>query len=118
MSWARPGSVLDLFLESFRIREGTEHFLNHLVNHLVIAGLDFQAFQYCQFVHPHCFHDKAAGLRSYANQIKKGGIRKPMNRLSDHTFHRRRIQALEEVILLGYILVYTFRFSNVACQAI
>ncbi|KAJ6776943.1 EXPRESSED PROTEIN-RELATED [Salix koriyanagi] len=115
MSWARPGSVLDLFLESFRIREGTEHFLNHLV----IAGLDFRAFQYCQFVHPHCFHDKAAGLRSYANQIKKGGIRKPMNRLSDHTFHRRRIQALEEVILLGYILVYTFRLlSNVACQAI
>ncbi|KAH8519412.1 hypothetical protein H0E87_000989 [Populus deltoides] len=62
-SWARPGSVLDLFLESFQIGEGTEH----LLNHLVIVGLDFQAFQCCQFVHPHCFHHKATGLRSYAN---------------------------------------------------
>ncbi|KAF9666241.1 hypothetical protein SADUNF_Sadunf16G0209200 [Salix dunnii] len=91
-SWARSGSVLDLFLESFRIREGTEH----LLNHLVIAGLHFQAFQYCPFVHPNCFHLKAAGLRSYANQIKKGGIRKPMNRPNDHTFHWRRIQAPQE----------------------
>lgn len=46
-SWARPGSVLDLFLESFQIGEGTEH----LLNHLVIVGLGFQAFHYCQFVH-------------------------------------------------------------------
>ncbi|GAV64282.1 Nucleotid_trans domain-containing protein [Cephalotus follicularis] len=48
---ARPDSTLDLFLESFRIGERTQH----LLNHLVIFAVDNQAFQYCNSKHHHCF---------------------------------------------------------------
>ena len=41
-AWARPDSILDLFLESFRTGDGTKRLLNHL---LIIAE-DSQAFQY------------------------------------------------------------------------
>ncbi|CAK7328297.1 unnamed protein product [Dovyalis caffra] len=102
-SWASPGSVLDLFLESLRIGEGTKH----LLNHLVIVGFDFKAFRYCQFVHPHCIHLKDTGIGSYANEIKKRGIRKPSNRLNYHTLNWRRIQILEEVVQSGYNVIYT-----------
>uniref|UniRef100_A0A6N2K4A4 Uncharacterized protein n=1 Tax=Salix viminalis TaxID=40686 RepID=A0A6N2K4A4_SALVM len=115
-------------LMSFLLREASTP------SRLAILTVDLEPLGYCwlrfpsfsilpvRFVHPHCFHHKAAGLRSYANQIKKGGIRKPINRLDDHTFHRRRIQAPEEVIQLGYNVVYTVGLlivlRTIACQVI
>ncbi|CAI0421232.1 unnamed protein product [Linum tenue] len=50
-AWAEPGSILDLFLESFWSGDGTQE----LVRHLVIVSLDQKAHQYCQAVHPHCY---------------------------------------------------------------
>ncbi|XP_020535052.1 uncharacterized protein At4g15970 isoform X3 [Jatropha curcas] len=41
-SWAKPGSIVDLFLESFKIGQDTEL----LLNHLVIVATDSTAFHY------------------------------------------------------------------------
>ncbi|XP_023741964.1 uncharacterized protein At4g15970 isoform X2 [Lactuca sativa] len=51
-AWADPeNSILDLFLESFRIGYKT----SRLLNHLVIIALDEKAFMSCKRVHSHCF---------------------------------------------------------------
>ncbi|RWW69299.1 hypothetical protein BHE74_00023112 [Ensete ventricosum] len=56
--WSSPGSVLDLFLESFRIGDGT----SELLSHLVIVAVDDKAYERCLAVHPHCFHLKTEGV--------------------------------------------------------
>lgn len=50
-AWAVPGSVMVLFLESFRIGENT----CGLLNHLVIIFVDERAYNRCKSIHPHCF---------------------------------------------------------------
>ncbi|KAK3162860.1 hypothetical protein QOZ80_1BG0094670 [Eleusine coracana subsp. coracana] len=49
-AWAAPGSLLDSFLESFRVGENISHF----VPHIVVVAMDGGAFRRCQAVHPHC----------------------------------------------------------------
>lgn len=98
-TWASPGSVLDLFLESFRIGQGTQRFLNHLV----VVSLDNQAFQYCNSIHPHCFQ-----LPPFESKFAAGkGLTS-----SDHLMlNNKRINAiLLQVIELGYNLVFTVSF--------
>ncbi|RCV28781.1 hypothetical protein SETIT_5G430700v2 [Setaria italica] len=51
-AWTQPGSLLDIYRESFRNGEDTERFLNHV---LVIA-VDAGGFDRCKAVHPHCYH--------------------------------------------------------------
>jgi len=50
-AWAAQGSLLDLFLESFRNGEKISHF----VDHLLIVALDAGALERCRAVHPHCY---------------------------------------------------------------
>lgn len=50
-AWARPNSIIDLFLESFRMGDQTLR----LLNHLVIIALDEKAFNRCLILHKHCF---------------------------------------------------------------
>ncbi|KAK3015950.1 hypothetical protein RJ639_007792 [Escallonia herrerae] len=50
-AWAAPNSIVDLFLESFRIGDHT----SRLLNHLVIIALDGKTFSHCVVVHTHCF---------------------------------------------------------------
>ncbi|KAF7133021.1 hypothetical protein RHSIM_Rhsim09G0078500 [Rhododendron simsii] len=50
-AWAAPNSIVDLFLGSFRIGDGTRK----LLKHLVIIALDEKAFSRCLVVHIHCF---------------------------------------------------------------
>ncbi|KAL4346768.1 hypothetical protein GQ457_17G014570 [Hibiscus cannabinus] len=50
-AWASPGSILDLFLKSFKLGDGT----HKLLNHLVIVALDQKACNRCQIVHKHCY---------------------------------------------------------------
>ncbi|KAJ1286848.1 hypothetical protein BS78_03G383500 [Paspalum vaginatum] len=50
-AWAQPGSLLELYLESFRNGEDTAH----LLNHLLVVALDARGFDRCKAVHPHCF---------------------------------------------------------------
>ncbi|KAF4385749.1 hypothetical protein F8388_010305 [Cannabis sativa] len=49
-AWTSPGSVLDLFLESFRLGQGTEM----LLNHLLVVTIGNKAYQQCHSLHPHC----------------------------------------------------------------
>ncbi|KAF8648597.1 hypothetical protein HU200_064641 [Digitaria exilis] len=50
-AWARPGSLLDLYLESFKNGED----IAHLVNHVLVVALDSLGFDRCKAVHPHCY---------------------------------------------------------------
>jgi hypothetical protein len=42
-AWAAPGSLLDSFLESFRVGENISHF----VQHIVVVAMDGGAFRRC-----------------------------------------------------------------------
>ncbi|KAM1075673.1 hypothetical protein PS2_023022 [Malus domestica] len=90
-AWTGSGSVLDLFLESFRVGQGTKR----LLNHLLIATVGKGAFEYCKSVHPHCF--KLAPLR-----LSKPAAGK---QLLGHG--REGIDLLHRVIQLGYNLIFT-----------
>ncbi|CAN6233918.1 unnamed protein product [Urochloa humidicola] len=50
-AWASPGSVIDLFIDSFRRGVGT----SSLLRHLVIVAFDSKAYQRCVKIHPYCF---------------------------------------------------------------
>ncbi|CAL4953004.1 unnamed protein product [Urochloa decumbens] len=50
-AFARPGSLLDVFRESFRAGEGIEH----LLDHVLVVAVDGMAFAHCQAAHPHCY---------------------------------------------------------------
>ncbi|KAM7268223.1 hypothetical protein ACFE04_010389 [Oxalis oulophora] len=57
---ARSGSVLDLFLKSFRVGEHTKRFLNQLL----ILAVDDEAFMYCNSKHHSCFLLDEPGMES------------------------------------------------------
>lgn len=50
-AWVEPGSIFDIFLESFDIGSGTRK----LLDHLVIVALDHKAYVRCLKIHPHCY---------------------------------------------------------------
>ncbi|TVT96981.1 hypothetical protein EJB05_57788 [Eragrostis curvula] len=50
-AWAAPGSLLDLFLESFRIGDG----IAHLLDHVLIVAMDPPAMSRCETLHKHCY---------------------------------------------------------------
>ncbi|KAJ3681250.1 hypothetical protein LUZ60_015739 [Juncus effusus] len=62
-AWARPGSLLDLFLESFKAGEQIEH----LLSHLVIVVMDPKAFKRCKEVHSYCYFLETKGI-NYTNE--------------------------------------------------
>lgn len=49
-AWAEHNSILDLYLQSFRVGEGTKQ----LIDHLLLVAVDQKAFERCQQIHPHC----------------------------------------------------------------
>ncbi|KAJ4757167.1 nucleotide-diphospho-sugar transferase family protein [Rhynchospora pubera] len=56
VNWAcaKPGSLLDLFLQSFQTGEKINHFLKHLL----IIAFDPPTFKRCKSVHPFCYQIK------------------------------------------------------------
>jgi len=50
-AWASPGSVIDLFIDSFRRGVGT----SSLLRHLVIVAFDLKAYEQCVKIHTYCF---------------------------------------------------------------
>ncbi|XP_037444510.1 uncharacterized protein At4g15970-like isoform X1 [Triticum dicoccoides] len=58
-AWTKPGSLLDLFFESFRTGEGG---VARLLEHLVIVTMDPAAYAGCQLVHPHCYFLRTTGV--------------------------------------------------------
>lgn len=94
-AWAAPDSVLDLFLESFRIGNHTRE----LLNHLVIIALDEKAFSRCLAVHTHCY-----ALVSEGVDFSKEAY------FMTHDYLKmmwRRIDFLKDVLEMGYNFVFT-----------
>ncbi|KAL1338891.1 hypothetical protein HN51_033490 [Arachis hypogaea] len=94
-AWASPNSVIDLFLESFRIGYRTRR----LLNHLVIIALDQRAFARCKVIHTYCFllvsedsdfHEEAYFMTSRYLKMMW-----------------RRIDFLRSVLEMGYNFVFT-----------
>ncbi|KAK4789693.1 hypothetical protein SAY86_016997 [Trapa natans] len=94
-AWAAPGSVIDLFLESFRIGDGT----HRLLKHLVIVALDMKAFSRCISAHTHCFLLTTEGVDfSSEAYFMTSDYLKMM---------WRRIDFLRSVLEMGYNFVFT-----------
>ncbi|KQJ90879.2 uncharacterized protein At4g15970 [Brachypodium distachyon] len=95
-AWTAPGSLLDLFLESFRVGDKTER----LLKHLVIVTVDGKAFEQCQRVHPLCYSfDAGGGMNLTKEQEFMSGDYLEM------MWARNRFQ--NHVLELGFSFVFT-----------
>nr|DAD33319.1 TPA_asm: hypothetical protein HUJ06_012170 [Nelumbo nucifera] len=94
-AWAAPGSMIDLFIESFRIGDNT----SWLLNHLVIVALDRKAYSRCLAVHTHCFALVTEGVDfSGEAYFMTADYLKMMWRRTDF---------LRSVVEMGYNFVFT-----------
>ncbi|MBA0798532.1 hypothetical protein Gohar_009117 [Gossypium harknessii] len=99
-AWASTNSVVDLFLKSFMLGDGT----HWLLDHLVIIALDEKAYNRCQAVHKHCF-----SLVTEDVDFQEEAYFMTPNYLK---MMWRRIDFLRSVLELGYDFVFTvFSFS-------
>ncbi|KAF5449726.1 hypothetical protein F2P56_030143 [Juglans regia] len=94
-AWAAPNSVIDLFLESFKIGYRTRR----LLNHLVIIALDQKAFARCLVIHKHCF-----SLVSNGVDFRHEAYFMTPNYLK---MMWKRIDFLRSVLEMGYNFVVT-----------
>ncbi|KAJ6677207.1 EXPRESSED PROTEIN-RELATED [Salix viminalis] len=94
-AWAEPGSVFDLFLESFQIGIETKK----LLNNLVIISMDQKAHDRCLAIHPHCYALKTEGLVSSTEA--------PFMSEDYLKMMWRRIEFLNTVLQMGYSFVFT-----------
>ncbi|KAF8389616.1 hypothetical protein HHK36_024135 [Tetracentron sinense] len=94
-AWAAPDSVIDLFLESFRIGDRTRR----LLNYLVIIALDQKAYTRCLALHTHCFALITEGVDfSGEAYFMTTDYLKMM---------WRRIDFLRSVLEMGYNFIFT-----------
>ncbi|KAK9076153.1 hypothetical protein SSX86_004486 [Deinandra increscens subsp. villosa] len=94
-AWAEPNSMFDLLLESFKIGNQTERFLNHLV----VVALDQKAYTRCVKLHPHCYNLRTDGVDfSEEAYFMAPDYLKMM---------WRRIDFLRTILTLGYNFVFT-----------
>ncbi|XP_072146832.1 uncharacterized protein At4g15970 [Setaria viridis] len=94
-AWSEPGSVLDVFLESFRAGESTRE----LLDHLVIVSLDTTAHARCRQIHRHCFALVTDGVDfSGQKNFMTDGYLKMM---------WQRIDFLREVLEKGFSFIFT-----------
>ncbi|CAO2831097.1 unnamed protein product [Amaranthus hypochondriacus] len=94
-AWAMPDSIIDLFLQSFRIG----HHTRRLLNHLVIVALDDKAFRRCQSLHHHCY-----ALLTEGTDFSKEAYFMTPDYLK---MMWRRIDFLRSVLEMGYNFVFT-----------
>uniref|UniRef100_A0A7N0TG22 Nucleotide-diphospho-sugar transferase domain-containing protein n=2 Tax=Kalanchoe fedtschenkoi TaxID=63787 RepID=A0A7N0TG22_KALFE len=95
-AWAAPGSIFDLFLESFNIGDDT----GRLLNHLAVIALDQKAYKRCLVVHGRC----------YALVAPQGvDFSPPASYMNDEYLKMmwRRTDFLHTVLELGYNFVFT-----------
>ncbi|CAD6342793.1 unnamed protein product, partial [Miscanthus lutarioriparius] len=97
-AWAAPGSLLTLFLESFRVGENVSHFLKHIV----VVAMDDGAFRRCQAVHPHCHL-----LRPEKAGLDLSGAKSYMTRTTSTRVEQAKLQ--QRILELGYNLLFTAR---------
>ncbi|KAL5721609.1 hypothetical protein ACHQM5_005231 [Ranunculus cassubicifolius] len=94
-AWAASNSIIDLFLESFRIGDHT----HKLLKHLVIVALDRKAYTRCLDIHTNCFALRTEGL-----DFSKEAYFMTRDYLE---MMWRRIDFLRSVLEMGYNFVFT-----------
>ncbi|CAD6334971.1 unnamed protein product [Miscanthus lutarioriparius] len=96
-AWTRPGSLLDLFFESFRTGEGG---VARLLDHLVIVTMDPAAYEGCKAVHRHCYFLRTSNGIDYRSE--KSFMSKDYLEMM---WGRNRFQ--QTVLELGYNFLFT-----------
>ncbi|CAN6282960.1 unnamed protein product [Urochloa humidicola] len=95
-AWAANGSLMDLFLESFRVGVRTET----LLKHLVVIAVDANAYDRCQQAHPLCYAlPPEEGINYTSEQVYMA--KDYLNMM----WRRNRFQA--RILALGYNFVFT-----------
>ncbi|KAL6838982.1 hypothetical protein ACP4OV_031209 [Aristida adscensionis] len=94
-AWTAPGSLMELFLESFRIGVKTAP----LLKHLVFVAVDGKAFERCRRLHPLCYALPVNGTNFASEQ------RFMAKDYLDMMWRRNRFQA--RILELGYSFVFT-----------
>lgn len=94
-AWAAKGSMMDLFLLSFRRGEG----IAHLLDHLVIVTLDRRAHERCLQLHPYCFRLETEGV-DFAGE--KSFMTEDYLKMM-----WRRVRFLGDVLEMGYSFVFS-----------
>lgn len=87
--------MIDLFLESFRVGEGTQN----LLNNLLIVALDAKAYNRCLLIHQHCYSLKTRGIDFSAEKLF----------MSEDYLKMmwRRLGFLGEILKRGYSIVFS-----------
>ena len=99
-AWAAPGSLLDLFLESFRVGDG----IAELLGHVLIVAMDPTALARCRALHPHCYLYTMPGV-DFASA--KFFLSKEYLEL---VWSKLKLQ--RRVLQLGYNFLFTVSTSN------
>ncbi|XP_078444554.1 uncharacterized protein At4g15970-like [Wolffia australiana] len=94
-AWAAPGSIIELFFESFWTGENTKRF----VEHLVIIALDEKAYARCRSMHVNCYPLKTEGV-DFSTE-KKFMTEDYLKMVW------RKIEFLHSVLELGYSFIFT-----------
>ncbi|KDP30112.1 hypothetical protein JCGZ_18400 [Jatropha curcas] len=94
-AWAEPQSIIDIFLESFRIGNRT----HGLLSHLVIISLDQKAYARCLALHPFCYMLNTQGLN-----FSREAYFMTSNYLE---MMWTRIDFLATILRMGYNFVFT-----------
>lgn len=94
-AWAKPGSLLDIFLEGFHIGEGIEH----LLNHLIVVTLDPNALKHCEAVHPNCYLLTVDGMNFTSEKVFMS------NDYIDLVWSKVKLQ--KRILELGYNFLFT-----------
>lgn len=94
-AWAEPNSLFDLFLESFRIGQGTQK----LLQHVVVVCLDPKAFDRCSQLHPNCYYLETSGTDFSGEKLFATPDYLKMM--------WRRIELLTQVLEMGFNFIFT-----------
>ncbi|KAF0927782.1 hypothetical protein E2562_036202 [Oryza meyeriana var. granulata] len=94
-AWAAPGSLLDLYRDSFKNGEG----IAHLLDHVLVVAVDPAGFHRCKAVHPHCYHleVKSMNLSSAKRFMTKEYLELVWTKLS----------LQQRILQLGYNFLFT-----------
>lgn len=96
-AWAKPNSLLDIFLEGFHIGE----YIEHLLDHVIVVNLDPNALNHCKAVHPHCYLLTVDGMNFTAEKVFMS------NDYIDLVWTKVKLQ--RRILELGYNFLFTVR---------
>ncbi|KAK7364176.1 hypothetical protein VNO80_12630 [Phaseolus coccineus] len=93
-AWAEPGSVFELFLESFRVGNQTQR----LLNHLVVITYDQKTQARCLYMHKHCHKLKSGD--NFTGEVFY---------MTPNYLHMmwKRLEFLGSILDMGYNFVFT-----------